>query len=718
MKLSLLTFIIFIPITFLCAQVDQAPSITAEGEQAFCIGKPINIVTEFTITDPDDTGIESFFVQISSGYQVNFDELELTGSHPFIESSWDVTEGKLTLTSSFTGNEIPFINLINAVKDIVFTTSATNVSVEKTFSLSIGNANYLPQTDHFYEFVEAANITWKDAKTAAENRTYFGRQGYLATLTSQLEADFAGKQASGPGWIGGSDEETEGEWKWVTGPEAGTVFWNGAVNGSTPNFAFWNNNEPNNSGDEDYAHITDPSIGNLGAWNDLPNEGGTGLYIPRGYIVEYGIPTDPELNIVATTRIFIPQIISTSDATVCISESATITATASEGEVIWFEDDNPSTSPLPDEGNELTIDNVMSSRTYYASISFGIGGCTTLPRTPVTITVISKPQIVSTSNDLICSGVATLEAQASSGEVYWFDSATSTEVLKVGNEYTTEALTETRSYYVEARNSSCDSSTRVEVIAEINNTIPQFDVVENTVVLCTDIGSVDLETTNPQGNYTYIWRKEGELLNGNSAELNVTSSGNYSVTAISEAGCESSEKNIRVNLSEKATITKDDVIIIDDSDNNSIQIINPNLGIGDYEFAIDNASGIYQREPFFDNLSTGIHTLFIRDIGGCGTSSFVFSILAYPKFFTPNNDNLNDVWNILGFNQTFFPSFDISIFNRYGNLIYKIDENSNGWDGTYLGKKLPSNSYWFKAILTDINGLSIEKTGHFSLIRK
>ena len=275
MKLRILTFILFIPITFICAQVDQPPSITADGNQAFCIGSPIKIVEEFTITDLDDTGIESFFVQISSGYQVNFDRLELTGNNPFIESSWNADEGKLTLTSSFAGSEIPFTNLVNAVKNIVFTTSAPNVSVEKTFSLSIGDANYLPLTDHFYEFVDAPNITWKNAKVAAENRTYFGRQGYLATLTNQEEADFAGKQASGTGWIGGSDEETEGEWKWVTGPEAGTVFWNGAVNGSSPNFAFWNNNEPNNFTAEDvngehFAHITDKNADNVieGSWND------------------------------------------------------------------------------------------------------------------------------------------------------------------------------------------------------------------------------------------------------------------------------------------------------------------------------------------------------------------------------------------------------------------------------------------------------------------
>lgn len=250
---------------FVFSQTDTALSITAEGKQIYCVGTPIPIVTNFTIEDPDGIGIENFFVQISEGYQRNLDLLELTGSHSNISASWNLNEGKLTLLPTNGTTEIEFSELTAAVRAIIFSKTATDVAKEKIFSLTVDDANYLPATDHFYEFVADEGITWAQARLLAENRTYFGREGYLATLTSREEADFAGKQAAGAGWIGGSDEETEGEWKWVTGPEAGTIFWRGQVNGTTPNFAFWNLNEPNdfranNTTGEDYAHITHPSI--------------------------------------------------------------------------------------------------------------------------------------------------------------------------------------------------------------------------------------------------------------------------------------------------------------------------------------------------------------------------------------------------------------------------------------------------------------------------
>ena len=54
-------------------------------------------------------------------------------------------------------------------------------------------------------------------------------QGYLATIQSREEAVLVGELSPGVGWIGGTDQEQEGVWKWAGGPEKGITFWEGGV---------------------------------------------------------------------------------------------------------------------------------------------------------------------------------------------------------------------------------------------------------------------------------------------------------------------------------------------------------------------------------------------------------------------------------------------------------------------------------------------------------
>ena len=278
---------------------NEPPTIIAIGDQTYCPGVAIPIVESVSITDPDDSTIDKVFVQISSHYDNGKDLLALTGSHPYITASWNALEGKLTLTGPAT-----FAQFEAALRAVVFNTTATvNNGNTRNFSIVLSEANYLTSTGHYYEYVPAVGITWTAARDAAASRKFYGLQGYLATIINAEEAVLLGKQSQGAGWIGGSDATSEGaaegQWKWVTGPEAGTQFWSGAGNGSVTgpfNYANWNNGEPNNSatGGEHYAHIYLPGNQYDGTWNDLSNIGSTGDYQPKGYLVEYGgMPGDP-----------------------------------------------------------------------------------------------------------------------------------------------------------------------------------------------------------------------------------------------------------------------------------------------------------------------------------------------------------------------------------------------------------------------------------------
>ena len=287
---------------------DEPPKIIAKGDQFYCPLSEINVVTDFSISGPVDPLIDAFYIQITSGY-ANGDRLSLSDNSTELIGYWQGATGKLTLSKS--SGTLSYEEINEAVKNVVYSGTDPQFFGEKYFSFTLGDANYLPSTGHFYEFINAPNIRWDVAKARAETMTYYGLRGYLATITSSEEAKLSGEQATGTGWIGASDAEVEGTWKWVTGPEAGTnieIFWIGNANGYAPNGAYenWNSGEPNDLNNEDYGHvITNTSIGPRGSWNDLPITGGGGDFAAQGFMVEYGYrgPDDaPDFS--AYTRVY------------------------------------------------------------------------------------------------------------------------------------------------------------------------------------------------------------------------------------------------------------------------------------------------------------------------------------------------------------------------------------------------------------------------------
>ena len=387
--------------------LNQPPELTANNRVAYCPLNQVNIAPNFTISDPDDTGIDAFFIQISSGYDTGTDQLTLTGTHPNINTSWNTNEGKLTLTPIGSA-QILHTDLELAVRNIIFESTNANISSDRFFSFTIGDANYLPSTEHFYVFESDIDITWTDAKTKAEGKKYYGLQGYLATILSAEESQISAEQISGAGWIGANDTNQEGVWNWVTGPEGVINFWNGTFTGSAPidattglpMYSNWNTNEPNQSGDEDYAHITDNSVGLKGSWNDLPNEGGGGDYQAKGYIIEYGgMPGDPILQISASTSIYVPKIVTISaDTEVCAGTSVNLTAAVTEGTIFWY--DALLGGSLVSTGDTFTTPVLNNSKTYYATAS--PIGCATSDRKAVVITVYDLPIANDPQDIIVC----------------------------------------------------------------------------------------------------------------------------------------------------------------------------------------------------------------------------------------------------------------------------------------------------------------------------
>ena len=255
----------------------------------------------------------------------------------------------------------------------------------------------------------------------------------------------------------------------------------------------------------------------------------------------------------------------------------------------------------------------------------------------------------------------------------------------------------------------------------IVNPLPEFTVTSPQIV-CLSGPDLTIFVENPAAVYDYVWTDpSGNEIIG--SQITISSGGLYTVTATTTngTGC-TRTREILVNESSVATITDADVTIVDDSDNNSITIDPTNLGIGDYQYALIDEDGVltsFQDLPFFENLQGGFYTIVVQDKNGCRPNArLLVSVIEFPKFFTPNNDGFNDTWAIKGANSTFFPSAQINIFNRFGKIVAQIDIDTQGWDGTYGGKILASDDYWFSIMLVDRNGALRERKGNFSLLRR
>jgi len=417
---------------------NDPPSITATGNQTFCPGDPIPVVETVEITDTDSSTLDAVYIQITSNYDVSGDVLSLTGTHPNITASWDTSEGRLFLEGPAALAEFEA-----AIAGVIFQTTATvNGGDTRTFSIVMNEANYIESTGHYYEYVAAEGITWTAARNAAALRTFYGLQGYLATISIQDESDLLGSQAPGAGWIGASDAATEGDWYWVTGPEAGTLFWRGGAGGTAFGYEFWNSGEPNNSGDEDYAHITAPGVGLPGSWNDLSNTGAaSGDYQPKGYLVEYGgMPGDPPYpDLAATTTITVETTAPTASAPSPITVNCASDIPSPDVTVITDEADNCDPNPIVTFVGDVS-DGVSNpeiiTRTYRVTDAAGntLDVEQTITVTPFSISTQPTDQTVVVGNNgsfsVTASNVNTYQWQVST------DGGSNFEPIADGREYT------------------------------------------------------------------------------------------------------------------------------------------------------------------------------------------------------------------------------------------------------------------------------------------
>jgi trimeric autotransporter adhesin len=271
---------------------------------------------------------------------------------------------------------------------------------------------------------------------------------------------------------------------------------------------------------------------------------------------------------------------------------------------------------------------------------------------------------------------------------------------------------------VYARTESGNDCSRLYLINIKVNPLPDIDdnpdliphvVCVNATTFTTTIDAAIQDGSAPS-DYTYAWYFNGGLIPGaNSYTLTLSTQGTYSVVVTDTNGC-SKTRNVPVIASSEAII--ENITVSDLSDSNTVIVTLTANSYGDYLYAIDHENAM-QTSNILTNVPMGIHTVYVKDRNGCPTASQLISVLGIPKFFTPNGDGYNDVWNVKGISIRFHSGTVTHVFDRYGKLIKEINIGDAGWDGTFNSQPMPSDDYWYVVKFDD--GRIFK--GHFALKR-
>jgi gliding motility-associated-like protein len=123
----------------------------------------------------------------------------------------------------------------------------------------------------------------------------------------------------------------------------------------------------------------------------------------------------------------------------------------------------------------------------------------------------------------------------------------------------------------------------------------------------------------------------------------------------------------------------------------------------------------------------GTYTAYVVAVNGnCNDTAFVTIIvdeyiapvilpvaIEFPNVFTPNNDLVNDVFGPT--NALNIKSLEMTIVNRWGNVIYNESNLLPGWDGTSNGKECSEGVYFWKVEYEDFNSIKFSKHGFLHL---
>ncbi|HEX5169447.1 MAG TPA: FG-GAP-like repeat-containing protein [Cyclobacteriaceae bacterium] len=392
------------------------------------------------------------------------------------------------------------------------------------------------------------------------------------------------------------------------------------------------------------------------------------------------------------------------------SKTLTVSPNLSGASYQWYE----STSGLL-SGQTSTTLTVTATGNYYVQVTYP--GCSTSQTEPVNIVVATLPVADFDMPAQACTGqlVKFINQSASdpsaTAEYLWTFGDGNTSTLESPEHSYVSANTFNVKLRVSYTGGVCPNETPTKPISVQAAPIPVITNPDGKYEFCPG-ESLKLEVL---GSYTsYKWSTDETT-----SSINVTEAGTYTVE-VTTAACTLNASRSVTTLPAPTLLVSADPANISEGQSSQLNV----EGIITYLWSPDESlSNSTIRDPVANPTVTTTYTVTGEDVNGCmGEGSVEVTVkgdvivnkLKPEPFFSPNNDNRSENWEIENIIE--YPQCEVVIYDDKGARVYESKPYLNNWNGsTTKGKQLPDGVYYY--IIRCDGEENTPKTGSITILR-
>jgi gliding motility-associated-like protein len=274
-----------------------------------------------------------------------------------------------------------------------------------------------------------------------------------------------------------------------------------------------------------------------------------------------------------------------------------------------------------------------------------------------------------------------------------------------------------------ASNGNCSDTMIVQIVVTCINP-PVINNIAVTDEACEGYcdGSIVIDAI---GTPPFLYSIDGGSTYQSSNSYTNLCEGVYNVVVQDTIGCETSiavtvDPGINVIAHFSGTPQSGDVPL-------DVTFSNVSSNATDYWWDFDDNYTSIAFDTNYTFVSPGTYDVMLVATNGNCTDTAIFSIVVLdtistdlsidtvPNVFSPNGDGINDLWTVTGTNITALYG---TIYNRWGQLIFKWDGINGGWNGrTTSGLEAPGGIYYYIVKGAGIDGQTFERIGFLQLFR-